>query len=79
MVSKIGRYEIPLDAVQVVQLRTGIKGYLRPGYDVILSSGLKLYLTDSEKSELDKARETHSEVLKVMAMVNHQQKVNRPS
>lgn len=77
-VKTIGRYEIPIASIVMVEKKTGVMAWLRPGYKVLLASGVVLHLTNAEKEELDKARMLHSEVMDVMHMVAGLQRNNRP-
>jgi hypothetical protein len=77
-IKQIGRYQIPIGSVLAVQKRTGLLGFIWPGYDVWLAGGVRLRLTAAEKAELDEARGLHEQVLAVMGMVGHQQLFNRP-
>jgi hypothetical protein len=77
-VKTIGRFEIPIGSVLMVERRSGIKSWFWPGYDVTLTSGIKLHLTSAEKAEFDKARQTHEEVMRVMGMIGSMQRANHP-
>jgi len=71
------RIQFPASEVLVVERRTGFTGWLRPGFNVILRNGIKLYLTDAEKEELDKAVEKHTQMMAVAAIISNAQ-ANRP-
>lgn len=75
---QVGRYQIPISEVLVIEQRTGWRGWLRPGFNVYLRSGVKLYLTEAEKAELDESLIKFNQILAVSAMVNNMQKANRP-
>lgn len=77
-VKQIGRYEIPIASVVMVEKKTGFLAWLKPGYKVLLASGIVIHLTNQEKEELDKARTLHGEVMDVMHMVAGLQRNNRP-
>lgn len=78
-VKKIGRYEFPIGNVVMVTKRSGIKGFFKPGYDVLLASGIILHMTELEKQELDNARGLHEEVIKGLGIVATMQRNNQPS
>jgi len=76
---QIGRYQIPIGDVAVTRKRTGLAGFFRPGYDVLLRSGIRLRLTNQEKTELDEARGLHEKTIEVLHQVAAMQKNNRPA
>lgn len=45
--------------------RTGWRGWLSPGYDVILVGNIKIKLNEEEKAELNDAIENHNTVMSV--------------
>ncbi len=61
----IGRYEFRITDVLACVRRTGWRGWLQPGYDVLLAGGIKVSLNEEEKTELDDAIETHNTVMSV--------------
>ena len=69
----IGRYQFPVSDVLVIQQRTGLAGFIWPGFDVILRSGIKMYFTRAEKAELDKAIETESQIAYVAGIIANAQ------
>ena len=77
-IKEIGRYRLPIGSVTLIERRTGWKGLLKPGWNIHLSNGMKLCLTDAEKLQLDEELDTHSKVMEVLSMINHQQSVNHP-
>lgn len=77
-VKTIGRYEIPIASVVMTERRTGWKAIFRPGFDVVLASGVRLYLTNKEKAELDEARGMHAKVMDVHQMIETLKAGNRP-
>lgn len=77
-VKTIGRYQFPIGSVVMVEKRTGIRAFFKPGYDVLLASGVVLRMTETEKQELDEARGLHQKVLEVGAMIAALQKNNQP-
>ena len=77
-VKQIGRYEIPIASVLVVEKKAGFWAWLKPGYKVVLASGIVLHLNESEKQELDKARELHGQTMQVLGMVAAMQRNNHP-
>ena len=78
-VRRIGRYEFPIGNVVMVTKRSGIKSFFKPGYDVLLASGIILHMTELEKQELDNARGLHEEVIKGLGIVATMQRNNQPS
>ena len=77
-IKEIGRFQIPIASVIVVKKRSGFWGWLSPGYNVMLTGGIKLSLNESEGEELKTEIENHEMVMQVMGMVSHQQRTNRP-
>lgn len=77
-VKQIGRYEIPIASVVIIEKKTGFRSLFSPGYKVLLASGIVLHLTNQEKEELDAARLLHSQTMDVMHMVAGLQRNNRP-
>ena len=77
-VKQIGRYEIPIASVLIVEKKTGFWAWLKPGYKVVLASGIVLHLNETEKQELDNARELHSQTMQVLGMVAAMQRNNHP-
>lgn len=75
----IGRFEIVVADVAAIQRRSGFWGWLLPGYNVFLSSGLKLRMTAVEKAELDAHRQLHQDTIAVMGMIDRMQTLNRPA
>ncbi len=76
-VKQIGRYEIPIASVVMVEKKTGFLARLRPGYKVLLASGVIIHLTNQEKEELDAARMLHGQTMEVLHIVAGMQKNNR--
>lgn len=77
-VKQIGRYEIPIASVVMVEKKTGFRAWFKPGYKILLASGIVIHLTNREKEELDAARMLHDEVMQVMHIVAGLQRNNRP-
>lgn len=74
MASQISdRVQFPASEVLVIQRRTGLAGWLRPGFNVILRGGIKLYLTTDEKDALDNAIEKHQQTMAVMGIIANAQ------
>lgn len=67
-VNQIGRYQIAIMSVLAVKKRSGVSGWLRPGYDVILNNGIHLHFSEDEKRQLDEARDLHKVVMQVWGM-----------
>lgn len=78
-VKQIGRYEIPIGSVVMTTKRTGFWAFFRPGYDVLLTTGITLRLTSDEKAQLDEARGTHEKVMSVWGMIQEQKRNNQPA
>lgn len=76
-IKTIGRYEIPIGSVVMIERRTGWKAFFRPGYNVLLSSGVVLYMTNDEKAQLDEAQCIHGKVMEVFGMYKTLQQNNR--
>jgi hypothetical protein len=68
---KIGRFEVPIQNIQAVKQRTGLFGWLLPGYDVYLAGGVKIRLSNEEKAELDAAREQWEKMRFVHATIQN--------
>ena len=77
-VKTIGRYQFPIGNVVMVTRRSGIKGFFKPGYNILLASGIVLHMTEAEKQELDEARGLHEEVIKGLGIVATMQRNNHP-
>ena len=65
---KIGRHEFVITTVASVTRRTGFRGWLRPGYDALLTNGRTLHFTEEEKIEFDNQRELHQLTMQVYGM-----------
>lgn len=77
-IKQIGRYEIPIGSVVMVERKAGFWPLISPSYKVILASGIVLHLNEAEKQELDKARELHGQTMQVLGMVAAMQRNNHP-
>jgi hypothetical protein len=77
-IKQIGRYEIPIGSVLVVEKRTGFWGALFPSYNVTLAGGVVIRLNEAEKAELDEARGFHSKVMEVWGIISDMRAQNRP-
>lgn len=77
-IKQIGRYEIPIASVVMVEKKTGFRALFCPGYKVLLASGAVIHLTNKEKEELDDARQLHSQTMEVLHMIAGLQRNNRP-
>jgi len=71
------RIQFPAAEVLAVQRRTGVAGWLRPGFNIFFRCGVKLYITNEEKEELDQAIEKHTQMAAVMGIIANAQG-NRP-
>jgi len=71
------RIQFPASEVLAVERRTGLAGWFRPGFNVFLRGGIKLYITNGEKEELDQAIEKHKQMSAVMGIIATAQ-ANRP-
>lgn len=76
-VKQIGRYQIPIADIVIVQKRTGLKALFLPGYDVLMCQGVKIRLNDSEMDELNREREIHEKTIEVLYQVAGMQRNNR--
>lgn len=68
IIKQIGRYEIPITQIALIEKRSGLKAWLLPGYDVTLNNGKKIRLSEEEKVLLDSAQEDHAIVMQVYGM-----------
>jgi hypothetical protein len=62
---QIGKYEFRVTDVQTCARRTGWLAWLWPGWDVILSGGIRIRLSNEEKAQLDEEMGTHNEIMGV--------------
>lgn len=65
---QIGRYQLPLASIVTLTKRTGIKSWLRDGYDVLLTNGKTIHFTAEEKAAYDAAMQLHQETLQVYGL-----------
>lgn len=70
---QIGNSWFSLTDLLAVEKRTGLAGYFQPGFNVYLRGGVKLRLTDAEKTQLDEALALHQKTMQVMAIVKELQ------
>ena len=67
-VKEIGRYQLPILNVVAISKRSGLRGWLKPGYDATLINGHVIHLTEEERQQLNSAREEHEVVMQVYGM-----------
>lgn len=77
-IQTFGKYQFPVSEVLAVRRRTGLMGFIRPGFDVLLRGGIKLLLNKDEKEQLNQAIELHQKVIGVSATIEQFRQANRP-
>ena len=69
---QIGKYEFRVTDVLSCTKRSGFWGWLLPGYNVILTVGIKLRLSREEKEQLDEEIAFHQEVMSAYGFAKSQ-------
>ena len=65
---QIGRYSLPLLSVVAIKQRSGLRAWLKKGYDVTLNTGHTIHFTEVEKQQYDQAIEKHNKVRELFGM-----------
>lgn len=63
------RIQFPASEVLAVERRTGLANWVRPGFNVYFRNGIRLFITNAEKEELDAAIEKHKQMATVMGII----------